>query len=454
MSFGGMTPVSLTMDTPAPTLHSPSPLKDRVTPYSGSSRARFGASPGNENSNTANALSPNALSPVPQGMDIGFYQQDFSQAEAGRLVTEIEGRQAGDPHGTTAAYRHLVKVLVKRMGAKPDTLSVKTAEKRQVERALDNARLEVESQQNTITHLKTELGERREHERLNQHSISLLDCKLGEKVREALFTSNELDALRRHNQALVDTKTGLDSQLETCHARLVERSTYVVELEAKNDDLAAKLQQERKARHEEASAAASEHSKDQEQVADLTAAIDGLRRMMSGTQTQLDEWDASDSKVATSAQLDALVKAAQDEAAAAVASAAASEAKAAAAVAASVVKPSMETVLLLAVAAWPLLLTLLVCLAYSAYGSAHPGTAQAAFQASAEQAFEASVAAAEAVARAASGAAEAMAEAVAGEEAAEFEASMAAEGPGLFAKAVLEEAVGAAAGAMAGGTAD
>jgi hypothetical protein len=30
--------------------------------------------------------------------------------EASRLVTEIEGRQAGDPHGTTAAYRHLVKV--------------------------------------------------------------------------------------------------------------------------------------------------------------------------------------------------------------------------------------------------------------------------------------------------------------------------------------------------------
>lgn len=47
---------------------------------------------------------------------------------------------------------------------------------------MDNARLEVESQQNTITHLKTELGERREHERLNQHSIALLDAKLGEKV--------------------------------------------------------------------------------------------------------------------------------------------------------------------------------------------------------------------------------------------------------------------------------
>ena len=53
------------------------------------------------------------------------------------------------------------------------------------------------------------------------------------RVREALFTSNELDALRRHNQALVDTKTGLESQLETCHARLSERSRYVTELEAK-----------------------------------------------------------------------------------------------------------------------------------------------------------------------------------------------------------------------------
>jgi hypothetical protein len=53
------------------------------------------------------------------------------------------------------------------------------------------------------------------------------------QVRESLFCSNELDALRRHNQALVDTKTGLESQLETCHARLVERSSYVVEMEAK-----------------------------------------------------------------------------------------------------------------------------------------------------------------------------------------------------------------------------
>lgn len=41
---------------------------------------------------------------------------------------------------------------------------------------------------------------------------------------------------------------------------------YVVELEAKNEDLAAKLQAERRSRHEEASAAASEHAKDQEQV--------------------------------------------------------------------------------------------------------------------------------------------------------------------------------------------
>ena len=56
-----------------------------------------------------------------------------------------------------------------------------TSEKRQVERQLDNARLEVESQQNSIAHLKQELAERREHERLNQHSIALLDAKLGEK---------------------------------------------------------------------------------------------------------------------------------------------------------------------------------------------------------------------------------------------------------------------------------
>ena len=51
-----------------------------------------------------------------------------------------------------------------------------------MERALDNARLEIEAQQNTIAHLKAELTERREHERLNQHSIALLDAKMNEKV--------------------------------------------------------------------------------------------------------------------------------------------------------------------------------------------------------------------------------------------------------------------------------
>lgn len=53
---------------------------------------------------------------------------------------------------------------------------------KKVERALDNARLEVEAQQNTIAHLKAELTERREHERLNQHSIALMDAKMNEKV--------------------------------------------------------------------------------------------------------------------------------------------------------------------------------------------------------------------------------------------------------------------------------
>lgn len=101
-------------------------------------------------------------SQVPKGMDQNFYSQDFTAVDPSRLVTEIEGRQAGDPHGTTAAYRHLVKVLIKRLGTKPDVLSIKTAEKRQVERALDNARLEIDAQLNTIKHLKNELTERRE----------------------------------------------------------------------------------------------------------------------------------------------------------------------------------------------------------------------------------------------------------------------------------------------------
>jgi hypothetical protein len=61
-----------------------------------------------------------------------FYAQDFTAADPGQLAVEIEGAQAGDPHGTTAAYRHLVKTLVKRLGANPNTLAVKTSEKRQV----------------------------------------------------------------------------------------------------------------------------------------------------------------------------------------------------------------------------------------------------------------------------------------------------------------------------------
>ena len=370
-----------------------------------------------------------------------FYQQDFAATDASKLVSEIEGRQAGDPHGTTAAYRHLVKVLVKRVGARPDSLAVKTAEKRQVERALDNARLEVEAQQNTIAHLKAELTERREHERLNQHSISLLDAKLGEKVREGLFSSNELDALRRHNQSLVDTKTGLESQLETCHARLVERSTYVVELEAKVEDLSAKLQDERRSRHEEAAAAAAEHGADQAQIGELTVAVDAMRKSLSNTQSQLDGWDEADPKVQVSAHLDALVKAAQDEAAAATAAAAAAEARAAAAVAKATVKPSLEMVMLLAVGAWPVLIVILVGLAFLAYGSADPGTATRAFAAVAAEGERAAAAAAALAAEAAASGAAAAA-------AAEFEAAFAAEAAGV-ADAVVQEAAQAAAGAAA-----
>lgn len=233
-------------------------------------------------------------SPVPEGMDVGFYNQDFTRADPTKVVTDIEGRQAGDPHGTTAAYRHLVKVLVKRLGTTPDQLTAKTAEKRQMERALDNARLEVESQQNTIEHLKQELSERREHERLNQHSIALLDAKLGEKVREALFTSNELDALRRHNQALVDTKTGIESQLETSHSRVLERNGYVLELEAKVEDLSAKLAAERRERMTDASAAAAEHGSDQEQVRALTKHVDAMRQGLAETQAQLEAWESSE----------------------------------------------------------------------------------------------------------------------------------------------------------------
>jgi hypothetical protein len=253
-------------------------------------------------------------------------------------------------------------------------MSIKTAEKRQVERALDNARLEVDAQANTIKHLKTELTERKEHERLNQHSITLLDAKLGEKVREALFTSNELDALRRHNQALVDAKTGIESQLETMHARMVERNSYVVELEAKGEDLAAKLQAERRSRHEEAAAAAAEHGKDQSLISELTRTVESMRKGLSHTQRQLDEWESAEPKATVSDQLTALVKAAQEEAAASAAMAEAAEARANAAIAAAAEVPSLKTVMLLSIGAWPIIVTILLYIAFCVYANANPGT--------------------------------------------------------------------------------
>lgn len=355
------------MDSPVTALYSPSPSKDRRDSSAPGSASGFSR---NENQNDMNILS----SPVPRGMDPQFYTQDFSGADPSKLVTEIEGRQAGDPHGTTAAYRHLVKVLVKRLGSKPDAMSIKTAEKRQVERALDNARLEVDAQANTIKHLKTELTERKEHERLNQHSITLLDAKLGEKVREALFTSNELDALRRHNQALVDAKTGIESQLETMHARMVERNSYVVELEAKGEDLAAKLQAERRSRHEEAAAAAAEHGKDQSLISELTRTVESMRKGLSHTQRQLDEWESAEPKATVSDQLTALVKAAQEEAAASAAMAEAAEARANAAIAAAAEVPSLKTVMLLSIGAWPIIVTILLYIAFCVYANANPGT--------------------------------------------------------------------------------
>jgi hypothetical protein len=65
-------------------------------------------------------------------MPVGYFDQDFAGKDPAKLASEIEIRQAGDPDGTTAAYRHLVKVLVARLGDRPDILASKTAEKRQV----------------------------------------------------------------------------------------------------------------------------------------------------------------------------------------------------------------------------------------------------------------------------------------------------------------------------------
>ena len=237
--------------------------------------------------------------------------------------------------------------------------------------------------------------------------------------------SNELDALRRHNQALVDTKTGLESQLETGHSRLVERSTYVVELEAKVEDLSAKLQAERRSRNADAAAAASEHGADQQALAELNATVDAMRRSLSQTEGQLAAWEASDPKVAVSAHLDGLVRAAQDEAAAAEARAVAAEKLAAAAAAKATVKPSLEMVMVLAVAAWPMLIAMLVSFAFYAYGSADPGTATRAFAAVAAEAEAAAVAAA----------ADLAASEAAAAAAAEFEAAFASDAAAMMAEA-------------------
>jgi hypothetical protein len=143
-----------------------------------------------------------------------------------------------------------------------------------------------------------------------------------------------------------------------------------------------------------------------------------MRQALSATQHQLEDWGAADPKVAVSAQLHALVAAAQEEAAAAAAQARAAEARANAAAAKTSVKPTLEALVLVAVAAWPLVIAGLVYLAYAAYGNAEPSTATRAFAAvAAEAEMEAAAHIARAAAEVASSAAAAAA--------AEFEAAFA-----------------------------
>lgn len=146
--------------------------------------------------------------------------------------------------------------------------------------------------------------------------------------------------------------------------------------------------------------------------------VDAMRQALSSTQNQLEDWGNADPKVAVSAELHALVTAAQEEAAAATAQARAAEARANAATAKTSVKPTMEALLLLAVAAWPILIAGLVYLAHAAYGNAEPSTATRAFAAVAADAEM------EAAAQVAKAAAEVAASASAA-AAAEFEAAFA-----------------------------
>jgi phage shock protein A len=151
---------------------------------------------------------------------------------------------------------------------------------------------------------------------------------------------------------------------------------------------------ERRSRHEEAAAAAQEHGKDQSLIAELTRTVDSMRRGLSHTQAQLEAWENADPNATVSEQLKALVKQAQDEAEDCAKRAAEAEERANEAIQNARDVPTVKTVMLMSVVAWPVIVTILLFLAHLIYANANPGTSYGPFAAYAKQAAEKMAAAA------------------------------------------------------------
>lgn len=99
-----------------------------------------------------------------------------------------------------------------------------------------------------------------------------------------------------------------------------------------------------------------------------------MRRGLSHTQTQLEAWENADPNATVSEQLKALVKQAQNEAESYAKRAEEAEERANEAVQNARDVPTVKTVIMMSVVAWPLIVTILLVFAHLLYGNANPGT--------------------------------------------------------------------------------
>lgn len=122
-----------------------------------------------------------------------------------------------------------------------------------------------------------------------------------------------------------------------------------------------------------------------------------MRRGLSHTQAQLEAWESADPNATVSEQLKALVKQAQDEAESCAKRAEEAEERANEAIQNARDVPTVKTVIMMSVVAWPLIVTILLFFAHWLYGNANPGTSFAPFAQYAAEAAERATAQAQAL---------------------------------------------------------